>query len=259
MSKKAPEPQPARRSKLALIGSIALLGFGCSAETGATTEALRVECTDAPSTMAFDDWVCPGTVQLECANGFAEPEVLYADGTAFPAGTCADASLTIDDAGPYAYGTTEVEVSADGTPVCLATIEVVDTLPPEVFTRTPGELWPPNHRMVTVSAADCLTVTDACDTDVEVFFTGVESDEPMNDVGDGNHEPDMELIACDQVALRAERQGPEDGRVYTLHWQAVDDAGHSVEGTCEVPVPHDQSGRPAVKGATQAAIDGCAP
>ena len=258
-----PEPQPSRprrrrRHALSLLGVIALLGLGCTAETGSTASELRPECTDAPDALPAGEWLCPDTLEVECTDGYASPEVLYAEGSKLPAGACGEA-LWVDDPGPYPVGTTNVSVVTDGgVPVCLATIEVVDTLPPTVVEQEPGELWPPNHRMVDIHVDDCVTVTDRCDRDVDVFFTRVESDEPMDDIGDGNHEPDMVLATCDQVSLRAERQGPMDGRVYTLHWRAVDDAGFAVDGTCEVPVPHDQSGAPAIKGAPLAAIEGCA-
>ncbi|MBW1907032.1 MAG: hypothetical protein JRJ24_17370, partial [Deltaproteobacteria bacterium] len=71
------------------------------------------------------------------------------------------------------------------------------------------------------------------------------SDEPVNDKGDGNTEPDI-ILSCDSVELRAERQGGSDGRVYSLEYRAVDDDGNETSGTCTVVVPHDQSGDEAI-------------
>ncbi|MBW1758644.1 MAG: hypothetical protein JRJ80_21115 [Deltaproteobacteria bacterium] len=48
------------------------------------------------------------------------------------------------------------------------------------------------------------------------------------------------------MELRAERQGGSDGRVYSLEYRAVDDAGEATSGTCTVVVPHDQSGDEAI-------------
>ena len=68
-----------------------------------------------------------------------------------------------------------------------------------------------------------------------------------DDKGDGNQEPDIVLADdCQSIELRAERQGPGDGRVYTLGVRVVDGSGNEAEGECRVTVDHDQSGTPAV-------------
>jgi hypothetical protein len=102
-------------------------------------------------------------------------------------------------------------------------------------------LWPPNHALHMISAADCATVTDDCDGDLEAELTWASSDEPENSIGDGNHLPDI-VAGCGGVALRAERQGPRNGRVYHIGWRAEDSAGNVAEGACTVIVDHDQSG-----------------
>ncbi len=108
----------------------------------------------------------------------------------------------------------------------------------------PISLWPPNHDFWTVTPEDC-GFSEACGTDhLDVVFLSATSDEPVNGRGDGNTEPDI-ILDCDSAQLRAERQGPGDGRVYTLHWRATDDARNRTEGQCIVTVPHDQSGRQA--------------
>jgi hypothetical protein len=79
-----------------------------------------------------------------------------------------------------------------------------------------------------------------------VHFTSATSDELVDDVGDGSHEPDIVFAGPGLVSLRAERQGGGNGRVYTLGWQAVDASGNVARGACTVEVPHDQSGRAAI-------------
>ena len=135
---------------------------------------------------------------------------------------------------------------------------MVDTLPPDAVALEPAPMWPPNHSMHRVTVDDCVDVTDGCDPDVEVFFLSATSDEPADARGDGHHAPDIRPDGCDAVMLRAERQGGGDGRVYNLRWRAIDDAGHSIDGTCRVTVPHDQSGRPATdSGEAHAIRFGC--
>jgi hypothetical protein len=121
----------------------------------------------------------------------------------------------------------------------------VDTTPPWA-NPTHTTLWPPNHKLHAISARACAGALDACDPNVMVRFTGATSDEPADAEGDGAFEPDIAFDGAESVSLRAERQGPSNGRVYTLGWLARDAAGNELEGACTVDVPHDQSGRAAV-------------
>jgi hypothetical protein len=43
-----------------------------------------------------------------------------------------------------------------------------------------------------------------------------------------------------EAAVRAERAGPRDGRVYHVHFTATDQFGATCEGTATVGVPHDR-------------------
>src|SRR5687768_17606451 len=101
-------------------------------------------------------------------------------------------------------------------------------------------LWPPNHTLHTITAAQCATIADDCDTDLSAQLIWASSDEPENSIGDGNHVPDI-TVGCDHVKLRAERQGPRNGRVYHIGWRATDSGGNVTEGACTVIVDHDQS------------------
>jgi hypothetical protein len=58
------------------------------------------------------------------------------------------------------------------------------------------------------------------------------SDEPINDTGDGDTEPDWEIGTDEDgnptLALRAERAGNGDGRVYTILVSIESWAGYSL-------------------------------
>jgi hypothetical protein len=208
---------------------------------------LQADCTQHASDLDAGAWICPAPRTAEC--GRADPDAVE---TVFVTpdseSTCAALSPTVDE-GPYGPGTHEIAVtngaaadaSSDaGAALCTATLEVVDTLAPEV---TPKEvtLWPPNHQMQSVTLDDCFTATDRCDADLDAHFTWATSDEPANGRGDGHHEPDIVIDDCSTVALRAERSGGEDGRVYELGYNVMDDAGNVTRGVCRVVVPHDQA------------------
>ncbi len=104
-------------------------------------------------------------------------------------------------------------------------------------------LWPPNHKMHSITIDDCAAVRSECAIATRAAAGGeivsVSSDEPL-DVGaggDGDTETgDMQLLDARTVALRAERQGGSDGRVYRIELRAPDGS----TAYCEVHVPHDR-------------------
>lgn len=97
---------------------------------------------------------------------------------------------------------------------------------------TVAELWPPNHKMVQVAVDG---VTDPDGDPLAVAITAVAQDEPV-DACDG----DAAGLGTDVVALRAERDGAGDGRVYHVAFVASDPLGASCVGEITVCVPHDQ-------------------
>ena len=109
-------------------------------------------------------------------------------------------------------------------------------------TASPNLLWPPNHkfRLITIGG-----VTDPDGDPVTVVITGVTQDEPLNAKGDGNTTPDAQNgPATNQVYVRAERSGLNDGRVYRISYTGDDGHGGTCTGTSLVGVPHDQGGQP---------------
>lgn len=121
-------------------------------------------------------------------------------------------------------------------------VTVLDTVPPVVALHmTPSQLWPPNHRMKTVSAV--LDIQD-CDPDPTVELVSVTSNEPVNGTGDGDTAPDISgagLGTDDRsVQVRAERAGTGSGRVYTFTYRVTDGSGNASEASATVTVPHDR-------------------
>ena len=101
--------------------------------------------------------------------------------------------------------------------------EVACGCPPP--TETPMTLWPPNHKFRLFTVPGGVTIT------------GVTQDEALNDLGDGNTQPDaMWGPTSDSVYLRAERSGLGDGRVYRVNYTGA----NQCTGTVLVGVPHDQ-------------------
>jgi len=98
----------------------------------------------------------------------------------------------------------------------------------------PAVLWPPNHRMVGIAI---VGVVDPDGDPVTITPTDIVSSEPDDAPGSGNTGPDTQLSP---LAVRAERSGQGNGRVYTIAFVADDGRGGTCNGTVEVCVPHDQ-------------------
>lgn len=245
---------------IGVLGSFALVA-GCSENTvGSSAAPLTASCIPDAAELEREDWLCsdPGVFHVECEDGEGDPGTIFFEPIEeLLEKECDEIKLTLEDgenqAGPFPVRDEPYDVvvtaeafddGQDPTVVeCPAKLLVEDTQDPQPVDE-PKELWPPNHKFHTISGEDC--VKDACDGDVQVTFHWATSDEPVNDKGDGNTEPDI-ILECDRVQLRAERQGPSNGRVYRLGWTAVDDAGNETEEQVfVVTVPHDQSGREAI-------------
>ena len=141
-------------------------------------------------------------------------------------------------------GTNLVEVavtdSFSNAAACSTTITVVDSMPPVInsASASPNVLWPPNHQMVTVAIS--ATATDDCGTAAWKIIK-IQSNEPVNGVGDGNTLPDWQILGDHLVSLRAERSGTGSGRIYGITLQAQDLSGNlSAPMTVMVTVPRNQ-------------------
>ncbi len=142
-----------------------------------------------------------------------------------------------------------VRIEIDAVDNCGATdssfelVEVSDTTPPMIsVSLDPDTLWPPNHKMVDITAT--VVATDNC-PGVSFVLDSVTSDEPDNDVADGDTDNDIqgaEIGTPDlEFMLRAERAGTMDGRTYTATYEAEDGSGNTASDSDTVVVPHDQA------------------
>ena len=112
-----------------------------------------------------------------------------------------------------------------------------DSEPPAFKTLTPSatSLWPPNHRMLSVSLqAEVVDLIDAAPT---ARIVGVSSNEPIDGEDDGHTSPDWVITGPLTVDLRAERSGIGTGRIYTIEVEGSDAAGNTVRQSVTVLVP----------------------
>ncbi len=144
-----------------------------------------------------------------CGNGVLEPPETCDDGNVVPGDGC--------------------------SPACQLEIP---NLPPDCTGAIagPDALWPPNHKFVPITIDG---VTDPDGDPVVVTVAAVAQDEPVDATGDGNTCGDADGIGTSVVALRSERSGEGDGRVYHVAFRAEDPLGAFCTGEVEVCVRHD--------------------
>jgi hypothetical protein len=143
----------------------------------------------------------------------------------------------------FATGTTLVQCAASDTrgnaAVGSFTVTVqqqnpTDTEAPTIvsITATPDVLHPPNGKL-----ADVMLTVQVIDNVDQTPFVNI-FDVTANEAIDAN---DWNVTAPLTVQLRAERDPHGEGRVYTVHVEAIDDAGNRSTSTVTVTVPHDSS------------------
>jgi hypothetical protein len=150
----------------------------------------------------------------------------------FPLGESMVLWTAVDDSGNKGTATQKVIIK--------------DTIPPVLtLSLSPTVLWPPNHKLVPITAT--ITVTDVCDPHPTVKLVSIKSSEPDNGLGDGDTAGDIQAkIGTDarSFQLRAERKGGGPGRTYTVTYEARDASNNSSQSKATVFVPANQSARP---------------
>jgi hypothetical protein len=145
--------------------------------------------------------------------------------------------FTCDDLGANSVILTVTD--EEGAPAaCTSTVTVVDDTPPEIsLTVNPATLWPPNHRMTSVAVTP--ETVDNCDPSPACQIIQVQSNEPINGLGDGDSSPDWLITGGLSLDLRAERSGTGTGRIYTITVECTDYSGNTATANVDVTVPHE--------------------
>jgi hypothetical protein len=175
-----------------------------------------------------------------------------------PAPVVTHDGLTIYPLGETTVTFTATDASGNSTTSSI-TVTVVDTTPPEIILKDDVNIllaegiWPPNHKYHTITIEDLVeSVSDICDAGVsmdDIVIASVSSDEPEDEVGDGdgNTTDDIVIVGAQTVNLRSERQSTGNGRVYTINFAVTDASGNVATASVQVSVPHDKN-TPAVEG-----------
>ncbi len=214
-----------------------------------------LECQTPDGTLVSLD----GTGSIDPEGDDLEYEWSAAEGS----GVFFDDPTSATPIGMFPVGPTLVTLTVTdgngGIDVDDVLITVVDTMPPVVdCTSDEVALWPPNHEMVAVEVS--VVASDECQHPEELIVDGtVSSSEPDDATGDGAFDGDVDgldgytipvplELAYDPltasftgiILLRAERDGANTGRVYSIVCDIEDPAGNVATSSCVVVVPHDR-------------------
>ena len=124
---------------------------------------------------------------------------------------------------------------------CTASVIVqVQTRPPTITVKVnPELLWPPNHKLVTITAT--VTASDPSGRAPVIRLVSITSSEPDNGLGDGDTANDIQGAAFgtdDRVfQLRAERKEHGPGRIYYITYSATGPSGIVATASAQVIVP----------------------
>ena len=112
-----------------------------------------------------------------------------------------------------------------------------DTTPPSLsVTLSPSTIWPPNRKLVVITAT--ISVSDNSDPHPTVRLVSITCNETYDagDIAGAAFGTDDR-----EFSLRASRTGQrKEGRVYTVTYQATDAAGNRTTTSTTVTIPHDQ-------------------
>ena len=154
-------------------------------------------------------------------------------GEATITGSNASASVSTEGITTVTYFATD---NAGNQEAAKTLVVRVDKTPPTLTCGvSPGQLWPPNHKMVPVTAS--VTQTDALSGPAGFALASITSNE-----GDPAADIQGFVVGAPSLSghLLAERLGDGTGRVYTLIYSGRDLAGNSATCTTTVLVPHDR-------------------
>jgi len=117
------------------------------------------------------------------------------------------------------------------------TLEREDVTPPTLtVTLSPSTLWPPNDKLIPVTAT--ITVHDDYDPAPEIRLEAITVNETASNDDASGIQPGTDDR---QFQLKAKRAGNNmAGRIYTVTYSATDGSGNKTMTSATVTVPHDQ-------------------
>ncbi|MCY9656741.1 hypothetical protein P5G65_10820 [Paenibacillus chondroitinus] len=140
--------------------------------------------------------------------------------------------------GSYLFEYKSIDQAGNEEAVHSLTLRLDKEAPSIKVTLDQDTIWPPNKKMVTVTAD--VYATDAISQIDSIVLTSIT----CNDSIQPSDIQDAQFGTLDKTfALRAEKSNEHSERVYTITYTATDTAGNRSTAAATVTVPHDQSGK----------------
>jgi hypothetical protein len=245
-------------------GSPPVVTAGASASTTLTAEGthtISYYATDNATNVSLTKSL---TVNLDSTKPTINATAKKADGTDYVPGSWTNQSVTVTFtctdvlsgvetvSSPVTVSGTGANQSVQGTctdragniaTTTFSNISIDKVAPTGACTLSPSQLWPPNHRMISISAT--VNTSDQGGSGATAFqLLSVTSNEPDNGLGDGDTADDIQGVsvgtADTSFQVRAERSGTGTGRIYTANYQVTDAAGNMAVCSATISVPHDR-------------------
>lgn len=207
------------------------IGLANGMEAAELTAALTPEQPDGN-----DGWYrSPVTVKLGAANGLPDGygiQFRVNDGEWQTYGS----EMIMDTDGIHGLDYRTMSPAGEPGSIKSLTLKIDQTAPVATVTADPVKLWPPNQRLVQVTA-----FVDASDSGSDigsVVLSSITSNEELQ----AEDIQGAELGTMDtSFSLRAARSGADSGRIYTITYTVTDQADNETAAVTQVNVPHDHS------------------
>lgn len=188
---------------------------------------------------------CPAALSVQCTSEIPVPDISAtsaSDNSGFVTIThLSDVKTNEVCINKYTLTRTYKATDPSGnSATCTQVITVNDITPPQISGLMPSKriLAPPNHKMVPITL-DYTLIDNCSNPNVSIDIT---SNEPVNGTGDGDTDPDWEVVDATHIRLRAERSAQGSGRIYTITVTVYDGCNAPVSATTEVRVAHNITG-----------------
>ncbi|MBW8904414.1 MAG: hypothetical protein JF611_01825 [Betaproteobacteria bacterium] len=170
------------------------------------------------------------------AGGSGVRSITYAIGAGAPTtvnGASASLALSSEGVTTVRYFATDNVGNTESAKTL--TVRIDRTPPVATLSLSPDRIWPPNHKLVTVTPS--LNTSDNLNA-VVVSAPVVTSNEPQTGCDADDVAGDWSVSGA-AIQVRAERCGPGSGRTYTVTYTITDAAGNSSQASATVFVPHN--------------------
>jgi hypothetical protein len=218
--------------------------FTCSATSGggsasesvtvkrdATVPVMTSTSTSSPNVYGWNNTPVVATYTASDAMSGIDPD----------ASDLGDDVLSTSGVGQLTSGTA-VDLAGNSSSIVDGPINIDLEAPLLSCDINPKSIWPPNHKMVDVTAT--VNLTDALSGPDGFVLSSVSSDEADSGLGGGdvpNDIQDFDMGTTDtEGQVRAERDDASDGRTYSVVYVGSDLAGNTAQCDLPVQILHDK-------------------